>query len=195
MAHGPDNRSRRPPRLYLPLALLSFTALLWAISVVGIVDRGGKAIDVILADGALTVEWGGPWGERRYYHNCRNTWRQAELSRPGATVCIEFAEPRAFPVPTSAKWTLDVAPFRAITSPAFWNSQRLGLRIPIADNVGYPILFNRVELPLIWLSLPPLLWLAMRIRKRGLAKPGHCPACSYDLTGNTSGICPEGGRG
>ncbi len=24
-------------------------------------------------------------------------------------------------------------------------------------------------------------------------KPGHCP-CDYDLTGNTSGVCPECGR-
>ncbi len=28
-------------------------------------------------------------------------------------------------------------------------------------------------------------------RKRG--KPGHCAACGYDLTGNTSGTCPECG--
>jgi hypothetical protein len=24
-------------------------------------------------------------------------------------------------------------------------------------------------------------------------QPGHCPACNYNLTGNTSGICPECG--
>lgn len=25
-------------------------------------------------------------------------------------------------------------------------------------------------------------------------RPGHCPKCEYDLTANTSGICPECGR-
>jgi len=24
--------------------------------------------------------------------------------------------------------------------------------------------------------------------------PGHCTACGYDLTGNTSGVCPECGK-
>ena len=30
-------------------------------------------------------------------------------------------------------------------------------------------------------------------RKR--PKPGHCQECGYDLTGNTSGRCPECGKG
>lgn len=32
-------------------------------------------------------------------------------------------------------------------------------------------------------------------RSDRLGPPGHCPTCRYDLTGNTSGVCPEcGGR-
>lgn len=27
-----------------------------------------------------------------------------------------------------------------------------------------------------------------------LPAPGHCPHCGYDLTGNTSGVCPECGE-
>lgn len=30
-------------------------------------------------------------------------------------------------------------------------------------------------------------------RHRGLRVPGHCPQCNYNLTGNTSGSCPECG--
>jgi hypothetical protein len=30
-------------------------------------------------------------------------------------------------------------------------------------------------------------------RIHGLPRPGRCPACDYDLTGNTTGICPECG--
>jgi hypothetical protein len=38
-------------------------------------------------------------------------------------------------------------------------------------------------------TILPLIWL--RARRRVL--PGHCAACRYDLTGNTSGRCPECG--
>ena len=31
-------------------------------------------------------------------------------------------------------------------------------------------------------------------RERRLIPPGHCRKCSYNLTGNTSGICPECGE-
>jgi hypothetical protein len=38
---------------------------------------------------------------------------------------------------------------------------------------------------------PPMI---RRLRTRFRRKEGHCPRCAYDLTGNTSGICPECGR-
>lgn len=31
------------------------------------------------------------------------------------------------------------------------------------------------------------------LRRRQLARRGYCPVCSYDLTGNVSGCCPECG--
>ena len=30
--------------------------------------------------------------------------------------------------------------------------------------------------------------------RRHFRRPGHCPKCGYDLTGNTTGVCPECGR-
>jgi len=43
--------------------------------------------------------------------------------------------------------------------------------------------------PLILLALPSLLlW---RLDRR--PPPGHCPRCRYNLTGNTTGVCPECG--
>ena len=35
-------------------------------------------------------------------------------------------------------------------------------------------------------------WLRLRQRR---SPRGHCPTCRYDLTGNTSGVCPECGCG
>jgi hypothetical protein len=47
----------------------------------------------------------------------------------------------------------------------------------------------------LWLPLLPLLALAALLiyRDRTRRSPGHCPKCNYNLTGNTSGRCPECG--
>jgi hypothetical protein len=37
----------------------------------------------------------------------------------------------------------------------------------------------------------PVIWVVRRVRSRRRA--GHCAACHYNLTGNTSGVCPECG--
>jgi hypothetical protein len=45
-------------------------------------------------------------------------------------------------------------------------------------------------IPLVVVAIPTgFLW--RRERKR--PRPGHCPHCRYDLTGNVSGVCPECG--
>jgi hypothetical protein len=46
---------------------------------------------------------------------------------------------------------------------------------------------------LVLLSICPPILLIRAIRRRMRLKPGHCP-CGYNLTGNTSGICPECGQ-
>ncbi len=60
---------------------------------------------------------------------------------------------------------------------------------------GKPTRYVSIELPM-W--LPTLIssclclwfWRTPRLRVRS----GHCLACNYDLTGNTTGVCPECGR-
>lgn len=50
-----------------------------------------------------------------------------------------------------------------------------------------------IELPL-WLPLLLCAGVALLARSySGRAAPGRCEQCDYDLTGNTSGICPECG--
>jgi hypothetical protein len=39
----------------------------------------------------------------------------------------------------------------------------------------------------------PACWVRRRIRNRVRGRRGFCPRCSYDLTGNVSGVCPECG--
>ena len=36
---------------------------------------------------------------------------------------------------------------------------------------------------------------AYAARRRLVCHPGHCHGCNYDLTGNTTGVCPECGKG
>jgi hypothetical protein len=40
----------------------------------------------------------------------------------------------------------------------------------------------------------PVIWLRTGIRHRHRRRSGLCPVCSYNLTGNISGVCPECGR-
>jgi hypothetical protein len=53
-------------------------------------------------------------------------------------------------------------------------------------------------IPLAAAAALPAAWLLGRsygALRRRLRRPGTCPACGYDLTGNVSGVCPECGRG
>ena len=45
-------------------------------------------------------------------------------------------------------------------------------------------------------AAPSILFGALSLRSWGFLRfrPGHCPHCSYNLTGNVSGICPECGK-
>ncbi len=56
--------------------------------------------------------------------------------------------------------------------------------------VGPGLIFIPLWIPLMLLAAPTgLLWWLDRSR----IPPGHCRKCGYDLTGNTTGRCPECG--
>jgi hypothetical protein len=40
-------------------------------------------------------------------------------------------------------------------------------------------------------AVVPLMWFTLRSRR--FTGPGRCPTCGYNVTGNTSGVCPECG--
>ena len=48
-------------------------------------------------------------------------------------------------------------------------------------------------LPAAVAAIMPGLWSLGWLRRRYLRFVGHCPQCGYDLTANTSGVCPECG--
>jgi hypothetical protein len=89
-----------------------------------------------------------------------------------------------------------------------WDSPRrkfnLGGLEFASSRVGGSFLWNLL-VP-YWMLVPllavaPLLWLGTRARRslgalavRRRRRLGHCPACGYDLKGNTSGRCSECGE-
>jgi hypothetical protein len=54
---------------------------------------------------------------------------------------------------------------------------------------GGPFVNIPLWAPLLLAGMPTF-WFWLRGRCK---KPGHCQRCGYDLTGNTSGVCPECG--
>ena len=60
-------------------------------------------------------------------------------------------------------------------------------------NPEYDLTVSRLPLwiPFLLIALPTA-WLWHRDRRR--IRPGCCLRCGYDLTGNTSGVCPECGE-
>jgi hypothetical protein len=63
-----------------------------------------------------------------------------------------------------------------------------GLR-PRSYDYGLIVPYWSIETVLL---IVPLLWSWWRLKRRMLIRAGHC-RCGYDLTGNTSGVCPECG--
>lgn len=116
--------------------------------------------------------------DRRYIQRVKVVW--IEGGCVGAlTSSRPFYGPRAVP---GVVWHIDVL-----------GEARFGPLLPrVTPLLGASI--QQVELPL-WIPLvlvavpTALLW-----RHHLSHRPGRCARCSYDLTGNTSGICPECGN-
>jgi hypothetical protein len=68
----------------------------------------------------------------------------------------------------------------------------------ILSNAGYES-YCAVTFPMWLLMVPalfllPVAWLVSALRRRYRQWTGRCQSCGYNLTGNTSGICPECGE-
>lgn len=70
---------------------------------------------------------------------------------------------------------------------------RVGLRLP-SWRLSSNVTCGHIAFPL-WIPILPLLALATWLwRREGPNSSGICANCRYDLTGNTSGVCPECGE-
>ena len=46
---------------------------------------------------------------------------------------------------------------------------------------------------ILFMAIAPAFWVRAEISRRRRLRSGLCQSCGYDLTGNTSGVCPECG--
>jgi hypothetical protein len=59
--------------------------------------------------------------------------------------------------------------------------------------IGELDVFISMWLPVVLFAVLPFAWSILRLTER-LRRGRGCANCSYNLTGNTSGLCPECGQ-
>jgi hypothetical protein len=108
--------------------------------------------------------------------------------RAGQLVVTVHAETPPYP----SGWGLQCSQFW----PLKWH-EGLGLQWPSIRHIPtYRSSVNDIRMSCpFWVpfALLSLIAAALFYRQPGQMRPGHCRSCGYDLTGNTSGICPECG--
>jgi hypothetical protein len=94
----------------------------------------------------------------------------------------------------NSEWYFTWPGLGTLFSGEFWSWDHVGVGLPRLHN-EYDIWGASKErgllIPACWFAVVPgvfTLWFYWRTRR---APPGFCQCCGYNLTGNTSGICPE----
>jgi hypothetical protein len=80
--------------------------------------------------------------------------------------------------------------FARVDRVSAWRERETGRRVmDTTQQISFP-----GWLPSLLFAIVPALWLWGAMRRRRLRSAGLCLACGYNLTGNTSGVCPECGK-
>ena len=92
-------------------------------------------------------------------------------------LCVQIRHLRPAPTRRFAYRSMTFGPLPGSTAPTIEvRGLRMGIGVPMTLLIAYPF------------------FAFVRARYRHHRhRSGHCPTCEYDLTGNTSGVCPECG--
>jgi hypothetical protein len=139
---------------------------------------GTALAGIIIAAWFLTIPLLSGQRLRFIYHRRANFW----CFERGALEWTHLAEPQS----SMPGWTVQRLSSRH-------SSYTYGIRLPSRQHFssGFKSYALPLWLPLAFIGLPTaLLWY---LDRRPRVPPGQCPSCNYNLSGNTSGICPECG--
>ena len=175
--------------LWLRRAALACTiagALVWATSWCTLLSRDGLRLDVSLGAGDLTLVW-----DNEILFLITEVVNASRLSggaeMKGCWLAIETQ-------PLGAKWSFDLPRWSLLTRRDFWSWQWLGVGVPRRTvSLAKRGSEANLRIPTTWfVILPGAVTILLFWRTRRLPA-GLCQSCGYDLTGNTTGICPECG--
>ena len=126
------------------------------------------------------------WLGRSYHLNSGVVESRSGNMIIGATFGGHYPKWSCFVVPTKMR--------RLDWRPAYYCRQQYVSALPKDQQLTAIPLSRRVVIPL-WMAFVPLTAVTIVLfRKERIRRlVGHCRKCSYNLTGNTSGVCPECG--
>ena len=141
-----------------------------------------------------------PVGSGEWFRGRYSAVEYAVGCRSGELFTAIQPYPRAFPIPLGSP-----PPIGNSALGTTYREQRFAPGISITDDsMSMPLptgaatrqFVSRTVAVRCWaaalmLAVLPIVWIIRRLRQR--PKVGCCPACGYNLTGNTSGVCPECG--
>lgn len=109
------------------------------------------------------------------------------LNRSPVTATVSW-DPASLPTPPPKGFEIHMADFSSANI-STWLS-RFGFFLP-DFSVAKNYYFMRIPFPLLMIAVAvPTVLFWRRTRPKNA---GHCSKCEYDLTGNTTGVCPECG--
>lgn len=176
-----------------PLFLVAVLFAVWLTTVVSVIARTDRDPDLNIGNGVIELSWGGINPDvKELYRRAKTASLLYDLengSPDPRPICGSYL---GFYAPPSRKFSVFVATWPALGNINFWTPDRLGLRFPRIHRDWSGI--TTAQFPTVLPVVTVLAWCLIRHKKGNPIASGHCPACRYDLTGNTSGKCPECGE-
>ena len=149
-----------------------------------------RAVSVSLALWVITgVLWA--WG---YWRHTDLTWfhdgRLAGVAVRSGNFILDWGSSPQVP-PQGKSWAFRSEP----PDPLHREVQNRGVvhSVDKRSGVNFMLVYVPLWLPFVTFGLAPAYRMIVARRTRYRVARRRCPACSYDITGNTSGVCPECG--